>query len=81
MEEHPPTSIDIDPERQYDESTLDSSRSGSLKSSVVTPQNIYKSVLPSSDTTTLQKNPNMKNPKKSPNKEYNTKIDNVTQYF
>ena len=38
MKEHPPTSNVIGPERQYNESILSSSRTGSLKSTVVTPQ-------------------------------------------
>ena len=35
MAVHRPNSIDIDPERQYDESTLASSRTGSLKKYLV----------------------------------------------
>ena len=38
MAKHPPTSMDIDPEIQYDKSTLAISRTGSRKSTVVTPQ-------------------------------------------
>ena len=38
MTEQPPTSISIGPKRQYNESTLSSSRTGSLKNTVVTQQ-------------------------------------------
>ena len=40
MAEHPTNSIYIEPEIQYDYSTLDSSKTGSLNIYVVTPQKI-----------------------------------------
>ena len=40
MAEHPPNSIDIEPEIQYDESTPDRSITGSFKSTVFIQQKI-----------------------------------------
>ena len=68
MAEHPPTSIYIEPERKYDESKIANSITGSIKSTVVAPQNKYQSVFPSGDTTPLQNQPNLKQPKNTSNK-------------
>ena len=78
MEDHPPTSIDIYPEKQDDDSTLASIRTVLLKSSDVNPQKDQE-ILPSGDTTTFHKNP--KNPKILPNKEDMTKTNKFTQDF
>ena len=80
MTEHPPTSIDIDSEIFFYDSTLTSRRNESLKISIVTPQN-YKSVLPSGETTLLQKNPNTNNTKNHPIKKIIPKPNKFTQYF
>ena len=73
MVEHPTTSIVIYSDIQYDDSTL-SSRTESIKSTVVTPQKIYKSVLPSGNTTPLQNKPKI-----SSNKKDNPKTNKITQ--
>ena len=81
MTENPYTSIGIDTEIKDDDSKIASSKTVSLKSSVVTTQKKDKPVLPSGHTTPLQKNPNPKKPKKSSNKEDITKNNKVTQDF
>ena len=59
--------------RQYNESAFSSSRTGSLKITVVTPQK-NQSFLPLGDTNTLQIHPNLKNPKNHPIKKIPPKI-------
>ena len=67
MVEYPPTSIDINDEMQDYVLTLTSIRTESLKISAVTSQKNDKSILPSGETTPLQKKCKMKKTKK-PNK-------------
>ena len=80
MVDNPLTSIDIEPEGKYNKSTLASSRNGLLKSSSVPPQKNNQSVLPLSDTNTLQKNPKPKRQKEF-NEEEIPKINKYTQNF
>ena len=58
MTEHPPTSINIEYHRKDDDSTL-SSRTESHKSTVVTPHKNNSIVLPSGNTTNLNKSKNI----------------------
>ena len=74
MAEHPHTSIFIDCDGKDGDSTL-ACINKSLKSTVVLPQKIYKTVLTSGDTNPLQKIPKI-----SSNKDDNPKTNKVTQY-
>ena len=69
MAEHPSNSIKIDSDRQYEYSTL-ASRTESQKSTVVTPNKEYETVLPPGNKTSLYKSPKI-----SSNKEDNPKYN------